>query len=105
MELEATWPRVIRIWWALAWRLALTGLFSAGIGAGLFLLGHPAGAATVPLATFACAIAALAWLCGSVMSLKLVLGTSLGGFRLALLPTNVVLPRHDEGQSDTTIRV
>lgn len=105
MELEANWPRVLKIWWALAWRMMVAGLISVILGTLIFFAGRALGMTGTPLLAVVVLIAALVWLAASIVPLMLVLGSSFDGFRLVLLPSNVILPQQDEGDTDTTIRV
>ncbi|GHD66022.1 hypothetical protein [Jeongeupia chitinilytica] len=98
MELEMTWRRAIRVWWAYAWRvLVLTLLAGAvfGITAGVIvaiLAGNAGASADIPRL----ALAAFGTLLGAVLSLvsmKCVLGCNFGEFRVALISNTPWLPR------------
>jgi len=89
MELEVTWGRATRVWWAYLWRnlIAIMGgtLLGAILGA---LLGFVLGAAGVPSdaarrATLA--IGAMLGLLTSIVPIRLILGKNFGEFRLLLL--------------------
>lgn len=105
MELEANWPRVARIWWAIAWRMLIVGAIGAATGAALYLSGRWAGGSGNAMLVLGGIFALLVSLGLSVVAVKLSLCAAFDDFRLALLPVNVVLPRSDQGEADTTIRV
>ena len=91
MELEITWGRVIRIWWAYLWRnliaiigaMVLGGVFGFIIGAILGLLGFSVHTIQIVVMPFGL----LAGLVMSVIPLRLILGMNFGDFRLVLIST------------------
>ena len=89
MELEVTWGRAVRVWWAYMWRnlLAIVATIAAGGAAG-FLIGFVMGAAGVPIKTIQVAstvVGAILGLAISVVPVKLILGRDFGEFRVVLL--------------------
>jgi hypothetical protein len=90
MELEITWPRVMRIWWAWCWRSFVGGILGFLVYSGLRLAvkSGPGGVTgldrrSVVLANFAFELAI--GLVISVLALKWVIGKDFGEFRLVLL--------------------
>lgn len=90
MELEVTWGRLVRIWWAYVWRNLITlvvvligGMVLGGIIG--FIMGL-AGAdkSTIRLVTMP--LGAIIGLAASFVPLKLILGKDFGEFRLLLVP-------------------
>ncbi|AOY00240.1 hypothetical protein [Jeongeupia sp. USM3] len=98
MELEMTWHRVIRVWWAYFWRaLVLTMTASAlfGIVAGIVIATvlSKAGASTeIPQLVLA-SIASVVGLALSLLTMKFVLGCNFGEFRIALVSNSPRPPR------------
>ncbi|HZY17695.1 MAG TPA: hypothetical protein VFE82_04395 [Ramlibacter sp.] len=89
MELEVTWGRAVRVWWAYLWRnlLAILAMVVAGAGMG-FVVGLVLGTLGVPIKTIqgvATVIGGLLGLAISVVPVKLILGKDFGEFRLVLL--------------------
>ncbi|MBM3116800.1 hypothetical protein [Jeongeupia naejangsanensis] len=98
MELEMTWRRAMRVWWAYTWRVFVLGLLAAmvfGISAGViaaYMLGKTGSPGEVPrLAIGAIGSVLGAWL--SIVSMKCVLGCNFGEFRVALISNTPWLPR------------
>jgi hypothetical protein len=89
MELEVTWGRTIKVWWAYAWRnlLALViGVIAASILG--FVVGFALGAAGVASSTIKAVTLPLGFIAGiafSIIPMKLILGRNFGEFRLALV--------------------
>ncbi len=89
MELEVTWGRTARVWWAYLWRnliaVAAGSLVGIVLGAILgFILGAAgARAETIRLAVFP--IGAVVGLLVSIVPIRLILGMNFGEFRLVLL--------------------
>lgn len=105
MELEATWSRIALIWWALIWRLLLAGVLASATGIVTYLIGHSMHAEPGPLLLWSKAIWGLTWCAISIIPVRMVITSSLGAFRVALLPTNIVLPRTDGPDAEKTVRV
>jgi hypothetical protein len=92
MELEITWPRVFRLWWAYIWRTILVTLVALLLG-GLVgaILGAVMGAAGVPIQTIqlvATFVGAAIGLAASVFPMKMILGKTYGEFRLVLVSSD-----------------
>lgn len=89
MELEVTWPRVFRIWWAYIWRNLIAILCSVLIG-GIVggILGFILGLLGVPVETIQRVAAPIGGIIGlliSVVPLRMIIGKDFGEFRLVLL--------------------
>ncbi len=89
MELEVTWGRTVKVWWAYLWRAiiamiagAVAGVIVGGIiGLILGLLGAP-----IHIVPFITAPIGLGMgLAISIVPIKLILGKDFGEFRLVLL--------------------
>jgi hypothetical protein len=90
MEMEITWARVVRVWWALLWRGLLEMLVAAVAGGVVgFAVGFVLGVLGAPIPTIQVVCGLLGALLGLLISLvpvKLALGRDYGDFRLALMP-------------------
>jgi hypothetical protein len=89
MEVEVTWGRVVRVWWAYAWRNVIA-IIIAMIAGGIvgFILGFVMGAAGVSPRTIAYItgpIGAVMGVAFSVVPMKMILGKDFGQFRLVLV--------------------
>ncbi|MBI5110122.1 MAG: hypothetical protein HZA62_15410 [Rhodocyclales bacterium] len=89
MEVEITWNKVIRVWWAYAWRNVIA-IVVAAIAGGIvgFILGLIMGAMGVGLSTIQYITAPLGGIIGlglSVIPMKMILGKDFGQFRLVLV--------------------
>lgn len=89
MELEVTWKRVFRVWWAYLWRnlLAIVAAMLVGgvVGAILgFVLGY-AGVPADDIKVFVTPIGMVIGLAISIIPVKMILGKSFGDFRLILV--------------------
>lgn len=89
MEVEITWGRVIRVWWAYLWR-NLIAIVLAAIAGGIagFILGFIMGAMGIAPKTIQIVAAPLGGLLGlafSVIPMKMILGKDFGQFRLVLV--------------------
>ena len=81
MELEATWGRAARVWWAVGWRMVLAGLPGAVIvGMSIALVGPEDPARAMNLGSVIWGIGV--GLCFS----KWMLNRDFGDFRLAVVP-------------------
>lgn len=89
MELEITWGRTIRVWWAYWWRCLLVSLVAAFISGvlGIFVgaVAEALGAQPEQAAWIGFPIGAAVGLAASVLPIKMVLGKHFGDFRLVLL--------------------
>jgi hypothetical protein len=86
-ELEATWGRVISVWWLLAWR-GLLGAVLIGAVVGFIIgfigaLAHVSQETITLLSSIAGALVGLAW---AIMVVRMALRKRYGEFRLALVP-------------------
>lgn len=86
-ELEATWERVVSVWWLLAWRGVVGGVvLGAVIG---FVIGVVAGLAGFspeqirPVASVAGAIIGFGW---ALVVVRMMLAKHYKDFRIALVP-------------------
>ena len=89
MELDVTWPRVMRIWWSYLWR-SLIAIVAAAVLGGIIgaIVGGILGAAGAPLTTIRWVVMPIGFLLGvgiSILPLKLILGKDFGEFRLVLM--------------------
>jgi hypothetical protein len=103
MELEATWGRTTRVWWAYLWRnliaMLVGTLLGAVVGAVLgFVLGA-AGVAPDVIRRLSFVIGVVLGLGVSIVPMRMILGKSFGEFRLVLVsvsggqPASAGLPR------------
>jgi xanthine/uracil permease len=89
MELEITWGRVVRVWWAYCWRnliaivvaMILGGIVGFIIGFMMTML----GASITEVQYVTAPLGALIGLALSVIPMKMILGKDFGEFRLALI--------------------
>ena len=92
MELEITWARAVRVWWALLWRNILAILAAMVIGGVVGgILGFVLGMAGVSVETIGSISALLGGIIGlavSIVPVKLVLGKKFSEFRLVLISEN-----------------
>ncbi len=89
MELEVTWARATRIWWAVLWRNLVGAIVMALIG-GLIggLLGYimgSFGAKTATIQMVAIPIGVILGIGISILAVKLVIGKDFGDYRLLLV--------------------
>lgn len=89
MELEVTWGRSARVWWAYLWR-NLIAVFAGGVLGGILggVLGAVMSAAGLPpdvSRRAALAIGVLVGLAVSIVPIRLVIGKDFGEFRLVLV--------------------
>jgi hypothetical protein len=83
MELEATWERAIRIWWALLWRIFVIGNIGSLVIVFVVLI---SGQRSEQQAVLSSTVLGLVW--GSALGLYFVrwmLNRDFGDFRLALV--------------------
>lgn len=90
MELEVTWGRVVRIWWAFLWRniIAIIGAMIVGaiVGGVLGFIMAMAGASKETIQLVAAPIGGILGLLISIIPIKLVLDKKdFGDFRLVLI--------------------
>lgn len=89
MELEITWGRVVRIWWAYCWRNLIAIIVAMLVGAVIggifgFILGA-AGASATTIKIVVMPIGAILGLVISIFPMKMILGKDFGEFRLVLV--------------------
>lgn len=92
MELEATWGRTVKVWWAYLWRNLVAVLVTA-IACGLigFVIGFAGamlGADESFMKIFAGVIGFVIGLSISTVPIKMILNKNFGEFRLALIPVD-----------------
>lgn len=89
MEIEITWGRVIRVWWAYVWRNIIAIIVAAIVGGIVgFILGFIMGAVGVTTETIGYITAPIGGVIGlafSVIPMKMILGKDFGQFRLVLV--------------------
>lgn len=89
MELEITWGRVVRVWWAYLWRnliAIVVAMLAGGIIGGI--LGFILGAAGVSIETIKIVVMPIGAILGlaiSIFPMKMILGKNFGEFRLVLV--------------------
>lgn len=89
MELEVTWGRALRVWWAFFWRnlvgIVIAVLLSAVIGALLNVVLSAAGVSPETVSRVAMPFGVMLGIAASVVPIKLILGRGFGDFRLVLV--------------------
>ena len=93
MELEITWERVVRVWWAYLWRslivmiLTFVALFVSGVILGLISksLGFEHNVILTALKVFGFIVG----ICSSVIPFKWILGKDMGSFKLVLMSNSL----------------
>ena len=89
MELEVTWGRAVKVWWAYLWRNLLAIVAMGILGAALgFVIGLALGALGVSTGTIqviAAVVGAVLGLALSVIPVTLSLGNDFGSVRLVLV--------------------
>jgi ABC-type glycerol-3-phosphate transport system permease component len=90
MELEITWGRVTRVWWAFLWRSLIASIIAMIIG-GIFggIVGYTIAATGGAITTINIIIMSIGGIIGlgvSIIPMKMILGKDFGEFRLALVP-------------------
>ncbi len=89
MELEVTWVRAIKVWWAYAWRNFLAIIVSVvvatilGFIAGLVMGAAGANPSTIKAVTFP--LGFIAGVAVSIIPIKMILGKNFGEFKLVLV--------------------
>jgi hypothetical protein len=91
VELEITWGRIIRVWWAFAWRNLILIFVSMLIG-GIFgtVAGFVGALLGFSLEAIQMVVVPISFLIGvaiSVVPFKLLLGKDFKGFKLVLIQT------------------
>ncbi len=89
MELEVTWGRTVRVWWAYLWRnliaivvaILISGVVGCIIGFVMAMLGVDRSTTQVVATLFG----AIIGLVISVVPMKMILGKGFGEFRLVLV--------------------
>ncbi len=77
-ELEATWGRVLEVWWSLVWRGATVGIV-AGIAADLVL-------AFIGVPDYSKYVGAIAGIFGGIWAVRVAIRTDHSDFRIVLVP-------------------
>lgn len=89
IELEVTWPRLLRVWWEWFWRNLLTTLgvliVATVIGALSGAVLGAVGATEDTLQLVAAIIGTLVAVAATVIPIGLILNKDIGGFRLAIV--------------------
>ena len=89
MEVEITWGRVIRVWWAYLWRNLMAIILSVIVGGAVgFILGFilgGMGAATSTIQLIIVPFGAVIGLALSIIPMRMILGKDFGEFRLVLV--------------------
>ena len=90
MELEITWGRVTRVWWAFLWRSLIASIIAMIIG-GIFccIVVYTIAATGGAITTINIIIMSIGGIIGlgvSIIPMKMILGKDFGEFRLALVP-------------------
>jgi len=89
MELEVTWGRAIRVWWAYLWRnilAVIVAMFVGGlVGGVLGLIMGALGASERTVQVVCAPIGCVLGMVISVFPIKMILGKDFGEFRLVLL--------------------
>jgi len=92
MELEVTWARATRVWWAFFWRNLIALVAALAIGGALgFAIGFVMSAAGALPSTIRLVTAPIGALLGfglSIVPVRLILGKDFGEFRLVLAARN-----------------
>lgn len=89
MELEVTWKRTTKIWWAYLWRNLLAIVASVAIGAIIGgIIGFILGTMGVSVETIKVVTMPIGFVIGliiSIIPLKMILNKDFGEFRLVLV--------------------
>lgn len=89
MEMDITWGRVIKVWWAYAWRNFLTIIACVIVATILgFIMGLVMGAAGAHPSTVKAVTVPVGFITGiafSIIPIKMILGKDFGDFRLVLV--------------------
>lgn len=89
MELDVTWKRAIRVWWAYLWRSLIAVIVAsvlAGIVGGIIgFIMSMMGADRESIPIFVMPIGMLIGILISIVPIKLILGKDFGEFRLVLI--------------------
>ena len=89
MELEVTWERAVRVWWAFLWR-SIVAVFASMLICGIlgFVIGFVGTLLHVPIPVLYGLVMILSFGIGlaiSIVPLKLILGKDFGEFKLVLV--------------------
>lgn len=88
MELEVTWGRAIRVWWAFLWRNLIAILLAMLLGGVLgFIIDYiiaAAGGVITKIQIILGSIGSILGLGTSIVPIKMILGKDFGEFRLVL---------------------
>jgi hypothetical protein len=89
MELEVTWGRTIKVWWAYFWRSLVAGffalLFSGLLGFVLGIVLYGAGIPAEDGRIYGGILGGVVGVLFSIIPMKYILGKDFGDFRLVLL--------------------
>jgi hypothetical protein len=92
MELEVTWKRAAKVWWAYLWRNIIAIIVAIIIGGVIgFIIGLILGTMGVSTQTIQFITAPTGMVIGlliSIVPIKMILAKDYGEFRLVLLQTN-----------------
>jgi hypothetical protein len=96
MEVEITWGRAAKVWWAFWWRTVLIALPASMILGGCAggVIGFFLGMLGVPLDVISTVGGVMGFVLGlgvSIVPMKMILGKNFGGFRLSLIQTSTEL--------------
>ncbi|TKI70041.1 hypothetical protein FCU45_05390 [Sulfurimonas crateris] len=89
MELEVTWKRATRVWWAYLWRNLLALVASVAIGGVIGgILGFIMGSVGISIETIRIVTMPIGFILGlliSIVPIKMILNKNFGEFRLVLV--------------------
>lgn len=89
MELEVTWTRAIRIWWAYLWRsmvaIFCSMIIGAIVGGMIGVIMGIIGASQDSIVLLVSPISLMIGLAVSIVPIKMILGKDFGEFRLVLI--------------------
>lgn len=96
MELEVTWGRTIKVWWAYFWRSLIAAffalLFSGLLGFVLGIVLYAAGVSPENGRIYGGILGGVVGLLFSIIPMKYILGKDFGEFKLVLLKKEELSP-------------
>jgi hypothetical protein len=102
MELEITWGRAVRVWWAYVRRNLIALVVAIILGGVLgFIVGFVGAAIGIPTLihrSFAALLCCSVGFAISIVPVKMILGKTYGDFRLVLLSAVSESPRNTHSQ-------